>query len=421
MNPRTKRKIRVGGATFAKIVDTVIFSGKDERLLQTLGYAREARKKGKGGDREPSKKAAVKVGSCKTGCVDGWDCWEPTGRCRKRAKPPPAVTKPPPMFEGEARTEQVVDVNFADMTSRKAHAERVSAYLADVPKCLTVGGRMITLGDKLVLPKRIETSSGFAFVAAKPLNAITSQAFRVAAKVARMNADAQNEIDILKCISKKVLCGAMPHFPIMFKALACPKAACKKGPDCHELLKKRYLMTLSELASGDLWMWTKVDSLRSSAAYRSMLMQISIALSAFHDMGFMHNAVHPSNILYHDVRPGGYWHYRVCGEDVYVENTGELWILWDFSLARREEINMADHRNLFEWFGFRERTDPISVAVPDIVKSANRMALELQGPYLEGRDAPLAYLESLPGRLPSVPRHEVLNERPFVVGAPRVQ
>ena len=43
-----------------------------------------------------------------------------------------------------------------------------------------------------------------------------------------------------------------------------------------------------------------------------------------------HNDAHWGNFLYHKVKPGGYFHYNIFGQDYYIENYGFLWIIWDY-------------------------------------------------------------------------------------------
>jgi len=46
-----------------------------------------------------------------------------------------------------------------------------------------------------------------------------------------------------------------------------------------------------------------------------------------------HNDCHLGNFLYHKIKPGGYFYYKIYDIDYYLENDGYLWIIWDFSLT----------------------------------------------------------------------------------------
>ena len=43
-----------------------------------------------------------------------------------------------------------------------------------------------------------------------------------------------------------------------------------------------------------------------------------------------HNNTQWGNFLYHEVKKGGYYHYRINNTDFYLENKGFLFVLWDF-------------------------------------------------------------------------------------------
>jgi hypothetical protein len=47
----------------------------------------------------------------------------------------------------------------------------------------------------------------------------------------------------------------------------------------------------------------------------------------------IHNDCHWGNFLYHKINKGGYFHYKLFGENFYLENLGFLWVIWDFELA----------------------------------------------------------------------------------------
>ena len=47
-----------------------------------------------------------------------------------------------------------------------------------------------------------------------------------------------------------------------------------------------------------------------------------------------HNDAHAGNFLYHRIKPGGYFHYNIYGQDFYLENIGFLWVIWDFGLIQ---------------------------------------------------------------------------------------
>lgn len=389
INPKTRRKIKIYGPTFLKIAHTVRFSDDDEMLLRKLGYVRP-------------------------------------GIVPAKPKPDLAPATSKTLFSDDAKTVhhlvkqntiiKPVNVDFADPTARKMHAERVLHFIAKVPKCLTVHGSVVKLGTKLTFPKRIGTESvyGIAYVTTAQ-GTHAPAAFRVAAKIMDDSEANQREVGILAQTGQRVLSGAMPHFPVMFKALRCSRPACS-GPQCHKLLQHTYITVLNELASGDLKTW--VQTPQRVDAYQSAISQITIALCAFHEMGYAHNDAHWGNFLYHEVQPGGYWRYNICGRDMYVKNTGQLWVLWDFGLAIRLEgpslpLEVADHARILSAF-IPERWGanmPPEIAEAARSLSASYVAAPPCGAW--------RYMKKIPWLCRTLAEGaKVLNAQPYVIGKP---
>jgi predicted unusual protein kinase regulating ubiquinone biosynthesis (AarF/ABC1/UbiB family) len=79
------------------------------------------------------------------------------------------------------------------------------------------------------------------------------------------------------------------------------------------------------------------------------LTQIFISLLFFYqETGYYHNDAHWGNFLYHKIKKGGYFHYKINGKSYYIENIGYLWVIWDFGLAKlinsRFDIRTDYHR-----------------------------------------------------------------------------
>lgn len=71
-------------------------------------------------------------------------------------------------------------------------------------------------------------------------------------------------------------------------------------------------------------------------AVRSLFFQVLAGTYALHrHMGVVHGDLRWENVLLHPVTPsyGGYWHYRIGGNDYYVPNYGVLAVLWDFGVS----------------------------------------------------------------------------------------
>jgi hypothetical protein len=127
-----------------------------------------------------------------------------------------------------------------------------------------------------------------------------------------------------------------PHFPILYKTFECthPNAS----TDYPELIRKNiYLIVLNELATGDLKTLVGLPEFHTNYdLIKNTIQQIYISILSFHiHTKKLHNDCHWGNFLYHKIKPGGYIHYRIYDTDVYIENMGYLWVIWDYGIASK--------------------------------------------------------------------------------------
>lgn len=162
---------------------------------------------------------------------------------------------------------------------------------------------------------------------------------RFAAKIMPQTKDNKKEIKILKEVTKIVSSDKSPHFPLMYYNYSC------SVPDNNNLpefvINKRYFINLNELANGDLeaFMRKEYDNYK---LVNNALAQVFIAILSFHSIGYTHNDTHWGNLLYHKVKQGGYIKYNINGNDIYLENIGYLWVIWDYG-----ETTELDNLNIF--------------------------------------------------------------------------
>lgn len=121
------------------------------------------------------------------------------------------------------------------------------------------------------------------------------------------------------------------NFPMLYGSKECTSV---QGPASQ----MRYAI-FSELASGDLvGLLTRPDpDTRAAMSFRefsSCIMQVIMGILKLRELGFVHDDLHPGNILYHKITPGGYWWYQVNGKDFFIENVGKLIVLWDFGMTK---------------------------------------------------------------------------------------
>jgi hypothetical protein len=56
-----------------------------------------------------------------------------------------------------------------------------------------------------------------------------------------------------------------------------------------------------------------------------------------------HNDCHWGNFLYHKIKKGGYFHYKIFDKDYYLENLGFLWVIWDFDASKEISIENTEY------------------------------------------------------------------------------
>jgi len=149
---------------------------------------------------------------------------------------------------------------------------------------------------------------------------------------------------VLSKMSELAERGICQNMPITYNVLDCRRTCTfEKCPDAAR--NPHHNIILNELADGDLF--DLFETQLNQVQYESIIMQICLALHAFHGLGYSHNDTHLGNFLYHKVKPGGYWRYNVRVEGksvpVFVPNRGHLVVLWDPGMAADIHLQDYDH------------------------------------------------------------------------------
>jgi len=154
------------------------------------------------------------------------------------------------------------------------------------------------------------------------------------------------EIGFLLNMTKVVFDQLSPNMPITYHIYNCNAAKLLqhvKDPNLPKMLKQPYTVVLSELADGDLHEFFKHK--HTPEEYESVIFQVLLALRAFHiHVHAVHKDAHLGNFLFHRVKKGGYWHYKIKGQDYFVPNAGYLVVLWDPGLASYYNSNTPHWR-----------------------------------------------------------------------------
>jgi hypothetical protein len=142
-----------------------------------------------------------------------------------------------------------------------------------------------------------------------------------AVKISHGEAIRGTELTILRQIIRPILERKMcPNLPLIYETFECDG-------------QENCVSIVSELGSETLKEYLKKS--RRVEEIFSALFQIMVALHAIQLYGqIMHYDIKKENILVYNVKPGGFWHYRVRDKDFYVPNFGQLFVLNDFGLSR---------------------------------------------------------------------------------------
>ena len=146
--------------------------------------------------------------------------------------------------------------------------------------------------------------------------------------------------DIIKPLIEKNICPNLPLYIDTFLH--------NKGCDFIKDGKKKQhpcVITIIELASGDLKKYLEQINFTEEQLH-SVLFQLFAGLHSIQMTGqiFM-NDIKAANILYYDIEPGGYWHYRINNIDFYVPNYGQMFILNDFGVSTLYNPNFQLYPN----------------------------------------------------------------------------
>lgn len=97
---------------------------------------------------------------------------------------------------------------------------------------------------------------------------------------------------------------------------------------------KPCILVVNEFAEGDLHHYLKQPRRWSLPLIHNCVFQIAAGLYSMEKYfrGMTHNDLHYGNVLVHEVKPGGYWEYKIDGKRYYVPNLGYVFVLWDFGM-----------------------------------------------------------------------------------------
>lgn len=166
-----------------------------------------------------------------------------------------------------------------------------------------------------------------------------------------------HEKKMLQKCTDIVLQGKFPNFPIMYShQLADIKSQAVVGTKFSEKSVCFYTRSVivNEVASRDLTKQIYINTGNVGYAKREyfvrLILQGLVAISGFHHyIGYPHNDAHTGNFLVHEIQPGGQWHYKIHGKDLYIVNTGQQVVIWDPLSFSARNMNGKRIGNVTGW------------------------------------------------------------------------
>lgn len=151
------------------------------------------------------------------------------------------------------------------------------------------------------------------------------------------------EVLIMKNIFKPLIIhNICPNLPLLYDSFVCN--------DCKLTIRDKTknqpcVITITEFANGTFRDYLKKGNPSEKELY-SALFQIMVAIHCIQLTGqIMNYDVKADNILYYNVKPGGYWTYIIHKKRFYVPNYGKLFILNDFGISRPMSPMFQLYRN----------------------------------------------------------------------------
>ena len=220
------------------------------------------------------------------------------------------------------------------------------------------GKPIYNIGNKIILDKQFGKDTIYSTIYVSTLRDKVNKIYKYMTKLVVVNNENKKEVKLLNIVTNAVLNHKCPHFPILYNAVKCnnflnfaTKTSFVKSNSNNNVSKKQiedlnnYPLTISankkkqfyfilnELATGDLKTFLEFYY-NDSYLLLNAFVQIYLSLMFFYqETKHFHDDSHWGNFLYHKVKSGGYFHYKIFGKDYYLENLGFLWVIWDYGKA----------------------------------------------------------------------------------------
>ena len=255
-------------------------------------------------------------------------------------------------------------INYHNNLIKHFHLKDNKNYCIKLYKIDKNNNPVFRLGSNIILKNRIGSPSDYGIIYLSSFRNINGKLFKFAVKMfLHENKHLDKEVKITNRISNLVIDNICPHFLIIYKTLRCNNfnfynndyktnssslnnsslKVFKNLPDYYNYypnlykqnLNKDFHILICELANGDLKNFLNNQSyITNNYLMGNTLTQLFISLAFFtHYEKKIHYDTHSGNYLYHQIKKGGFYHYKIYDKNYYLENLGFLWMLWDFGRA----------------------------------------------------------------------------------------
>jgi len=237
----------------------------------------------------------------------------------------------------------IINNNEKKYNQRIINYKKIFKYLQEIKKkqCLISNinkenyHEYLIENGKIILKKQIGSKSKYGVIFLTLLKEYNDYVF--ATKITPEKIYNLNEIILAIKLSKYTLHNLNPHFLLIYNFLYCN--IIEHNNNLPYLIKdNKYYITINELADGNLKEF--LENINNPDLIYNAYQQILLSILSFHyfTKGYFHNDCHNKNFLFHKIKPGGYFYYNIFGKDIYIENKGYIWLIWDFGLVKTSEI-----------------------------------------------------------------------------------
>lgn len=257
--------------------------------------------------------------------------------------------------------------------------KEIDEVLKDGKGCLKIykkntdGTFKYRIGTKIILSKKIGSTSNNGEVYLSEFRD-KSKKYTFVSKIYEFEEDTIKELKILELLTKKVESSLCPHFLITYVYIKCnnlqesdsfKKTNSKESSIKQELenypmiynnivANKSTLITLFyELANGDLKNFFEAYQGQTDKILNCLVQILLSIVFYYYYTDMTHNDCHWGNFLYLKIDEGGYFHYKIFDEDLYLKNLGFLWVIWDFDFSKpikSTRINIKDFQEILLYF-----------------------------------------------------------------------